>query len=628
MICRSCGIELPDGAEFCKECGTLQESPELETFVPAVETSEAPTAAEELFPEADDFDPRAFAGLDEDGNTFDPAAFAGLDLNEQEDASEEEEAAEEQPKKAKKAKKEKAPKEPKKRKAGAVVAVVLVIILVVAAAVAGLLWWLTMPLEEDILISDFTKNAQMEAGEAVLSFTIDRRDTDRLGLSDSVWCSVVTETDTVHRERTYQMTYALTTDGWQLDAVDGTDTAAWTTEPLVGISLEQLQATLIGRELEPEEDFTYIITEDDVADVEILSQDPDLIAGTDTVEASICITGELVSWTVDTTIQCSFDEIWHIDSLESAPAEIDFKPGYDFNLKDEELLKELYKAPITLGEDEDEDDKMEVIEIVEEGKETEPAAEEEPLVQTVKVTKGGVSEFTVEEGTFSLAKDRYLAKCTFVLDKGVAKLFVKATLICEHDGAKWVVEDVEYDAEVEKINLTGSWLGSYTAPNGKKPDLTVIFGTVKEDGTVENTFNFKSSETDLSIPVGCWLVTSKNDLKTMKITIEPGEWKNNPGAANPMEQVTLKGVLMIDDAVITDNSTFSIKLDRPEPVEEEIEEETTEVSADPAAEADKPADTTTETPADAPAAPSGNDNLNWDEINDPGLLGPNDLPIG
>ena len=215
-----------------------------------------------------------------------------------------------------------------------------------------------------------------------------------------------------------------------------------------------------------------------------------------------------------------------------------------------------------------------------------------------------------------------------MLDKGVAKLFVKATLICEHDGAKWVVEDVEYDAEVEKINLTGSWLGSYTAPNGKKPDLTVIFGTVKEDGTVENTFNFKSSETDLSIPVGCWLVSSKNDLKTMKITIEPGEWKNNPGAANPMDQVTLKGVLMIDDAVITDNSTFSIKLDRPEPVEEETEEETTEASADPAAEADKPADATTETPADAPAAPSGNDDLNWDEINEPALLGPNDLPIG
>jgi len=178
---------------------------------------------------------------------------------------------------------------------------------------------------------------------------------------------------------------------------------------------------------------------------------------------------------------------------------------------------------------------------------------------------------------------------------------------------------------VEKIDLTGTWLGSYTTTNGKKPDLTVIFGAAKEDGSLENTFNFKAPADDLTIPTGCWLISSKNDLKTMKITIEPGEWKNNPGAANPMDQVTLKGVLMIDDAIITDGTSFTIKLDRPEPVEEP-EEEAAQPTTEPTAQPDQTG-APTEVPANDTPSPIVPGSDFYNEINDPSLLGPNDLPI-
>lgn len=580
MICHICGAEIPDDSKVCELCGAeLTEEPAEEMAEETVEeTADAPAE--------DDFDPRAFAGLDETCE-FDPRAFAGLDTEQEQ----EEAPAEEAPVKKQ--------KEKKKRKPGAVAALVIAIVLVVLAAAAGVLWWLTMPAEEAVLVQDFTANAGLEEGETVTGFVIDLRETDRIGLSDAVWCSVVTETENVRRSRTYLMAYELTKEGWVLSVVDGVDTAGWLTEPLSGITAEELQADLVGQELEPEKDFTFVLTEEDLQEVEILSQTTDLDAGTDQVEAAITVTNDVLSWTVNAQISCSFEESWNIDELENAKAEIDYKPGMDFELEQEDFLAALYENPIVLGKPEEEEDTMEVIAVVADGEKTQKAEEEPAVEQEVLVTEETVSNFSVKESRFSLEEDRQLVDCSFELIKDVAQLYVEATVVYVYDGG-WKVDEVRYDAEVEEIILTGTWNGTYTESEGKTPKVTVKVEEA-EDGTEKLSFAFSPSEATPTFPTGSYALTAKTDPKTMGVELTPGEWIVNPWVE--INIVGLKGVLMIEEGVITDGKTFTITLDRPEPAVKPAQE--TEETAQPAAPA---ANTQPAAPAEKPqtTAPAEN----------------------
>ena len=535
MICPICGAEMAEDAKVCDLCGA-----EL--------TEETVEEITEEVAQEDDFDPRAFAGLSDETCEFDPRAFAGLDMEEPqpEEGWKEGQSAEEA-------------KPRKKRKAGAVAAMVIAVVLVVLVAAVGALWWLTMPVDEAVLKEDFVANAQLEEGESVMEFAIDLRETDRIGCSDAVWCSVVTETDAVRRTRTYLMAYALTKEGWVLDIVDGIETAAWTTEPLAGIGAEELQQDLVGCEMTVEEDFAYTLSEEDDTEVEILSQTTDLAAGTDQVEAVITVTTDILAWTVNAQVSCTFDDSWSIDTIENAAAQIDYKPGMDFDLEQEEFLSALYENPIVLGETEEEEDTMEVIAVVE-GADAEPA-EEEAVTQEVTVTEETVSNFSVKESRFSLAEDRQLVDCSFELIKDVAELYVEATIVYVYDKG-WKVEEVRYDAEVEQIKLDGTWNGTYTESEGKTPKVTVTASTA-DDGTQKISFAFSPSETAPAFPTGSYALTAKTDPETVTVELTPGEWIVNPYVE--MNVVGLKGMLMIDDGVITDGETFTVTLNRPEP---------------------------------------------------------------
>lgn len=542
MICHNCGSQLPDESRICAECGAEQTLPEMvENIMP-----------DEL-PASDDFDPRAFAGLDDDADDFDPRAFAGLDLDEEvtEPAAEQTPEVEAEP--AAKPKKTK-----KKRRKGLVALVVIAIVVAVLAAAAGALWWLTSPVDEEMLRRNFTDFAGLEEGEEVTAFTVDVRETDRIGRSDAVWCSVITKTDAIRYDRKYLMAYELTAEGWQLERVDGIETADWTTTPLTGIGLEELQTALVGWDVTAQDDYVYTLTEEDTAQVEILSQTTDLDAKTDQVEASVTVTTDVLAWTVNAQISCSFDESWNIDSLENSQAQLDFKPGMDFDLEQEDFLQALYAEPVTLGETAEEG-MMEVITVVD-GEAAAPAAQS-AQTQTVTVTEQTVSNFSVKDSTFSLEENKQLVECSFELIKDVAELYVEATLVCGHNGSAWEVEEITYDAEVEQIRLIGTWVGTYTESEGRTPKVTVTAATA-EDGTEKISFAFEPSEATPYFFYGSYALTAETDTKTMNVNLKPGEWINNPYA--DMQVVGLNGTLLIDDGVITDGATFTITLQRPE----------------------------------------------------------------
>lgn len=556
MLCHICGVELEEDAKVCPQCGA-----ELETAEePAVEEPEVEEALPEITQE-DDFDPRAFAGLDETME-FDPAVLAAMALEAEGNAPETAEPKQEEPQEESKPKKEK--KERKPMSPGAITALIVSIVVLVLAACAGALYYLTMPLEEAVLAEDFAAFQNLPEDEKVTSLTISRRETQRFQRSDAVWCSITTETPAVRHARSYLLSYELTKEGWKLFAVDNTATGSWDTAPLTGVSAEQLQALLVGQPVEADEDFTYTLTEEDVGEVEILSQTTDLNGRTDQVEASITVTDDILAWTVNAQIGCSFDEDWLLDSLENAQAVVDFKPGMDFKLTQEDHLEDLYANPIVLGlPEEEQEDMMEVIVATEPEEDTAPEEAEAAIVQEVAVTEETISNFAVEETTFRLEDSKHLVTCTFDLVKDIATLQVEAVMTYGHDGKTWEMEEVDYTATVKEVKLDGTWVGSYSESAERKPSVKLTF-TTAEDGTQSGTFAFSPSEITPVFGTGSYAATATTDLKTLTVTVTPGDWIANPYFE--MAVVGLDGTLLIDAGVISDNESFSITLQRPEEV--------------------------------------------------------------
>lgn len=584
MHCYHCGSPIPEDLKFCPQCGMpmeeqdepmeqeaafeepaladVPEAPAVEELLPAdlfeeelenprpiinddmmfgldeaIEIGEDEEKDSTLDPLSPDFDPRKFAGLDQE--EFRPISAAELL---------EEETAEEEP-----------IFEEKKKGRGGIVALVIALIAVILGAAAGLLYWLTEPAKALVVENDFVEYMQLDVDTEVTSFVIEDRETARIKRADTVWCSVTLEDGSTHLECDYVMNYRLTGEGWKLNAVDELNTDSWVLKPMSGASEETVIAALVGQQIKVSDTYTYTLTADDAASTEILAQDTDLEVGLDAVTARVNVVSELVGWSVETELEMVFDTEWQTAAFTHGDVEMEFKPGMEFKLTEEDFAEVLAANPMPMFRDTD-DVKTTVVTDGEEA----PAAM--TAAQTVKLNKANISDLTVVGTAFDLEHNTQTVAMSFVLDKQVAKLKVDAALIYVFEDG-WKIDTVEYAPTVDEIVLDGEWKGVYPEVDGRVPGVTLTIEK-NEDGTDNNVFAFGPSDTDPYFFTGKYYVAAEADTKTLEVALNATDWVlyYNPGGVT---MVDLKGVLLLDEAVITDGQNFRIALQREAAAEEE-----------------------------------------------------------
>ncbi|MBQ9968476.1 MAG: zinc ribbon domain-containing protein [Oscillospiraceae bacterium] len=607
MHCHACGSQVPDDVKFCTICGAsftddLDDSPEkkpLEAPIIEVEQTDAQpdpfaeeleAAAEEL-PQDDPFfippvqtpgfgdAATAAAPASEEENEdwmdpkspdFDPRKFAGLPLEEFQPMTtavetEDEPEAAAQPAAGDRRKKRRAKqmKEPKQKNGrGGLAVLIVALVLVVLAGAAGVLYWLTMPVKDAVAQSDLAAYLSLAPEEAVTSFSVDSRETSRLHRQDTLWCAITTEDPGVRASRSYVMNYRLTREGWILAAVDDHSTENWTTEPLSGASAEEAALALVGCEIEFDDTYTYTLTEADAAAAQILDQTTDLASRVDLLRVSVSAVDDLVGWTAEADLELIFENGWIFGDFRPDAPQLEFKPGMAFDLTEEDFLAVLAANPIPFAQPADDVTAT----VVTDGEEQAPAAS---AAQTIKVDKDAVSELTVTETAFDITADTQTVLVSFKLDKQVAKLSVEAALTYVFEDG-WRIDTITYVPTVEEIVLDGEWKGTYTESEGRIPGVTLTIAQ-NEDGTDNNVFAFGPSEQSPYFFTGKYYVSDEADPKTLAVDLKATDWVlyYNPGG---VALVSLEGgFLMIDEAKITDGSTFELVLQRTV-IETETEE--------------------------------------------------------
>lgn len=86
--------------------------------------------------------------------------------------------------------------------------------------------------EEQIQIDleAFTQKSILSDSEKIIEIAIDKRQTQKDEKLDTVWCTVQTEDER----------------GWILDEVSVSDKSSWVITPLIGVSDDEISASLIG----------------------------------------------------------------------------------------------------------------------------------------------------------------------------------------------------------------------------------------------------------------------------------------------------------------------------------------------------------------------------------------------
>ncbi len=597
MHCHACGSQVPDDVKFCTICGAsftddipeeAQEKKPLDAPIVEVEltTSQSDPFAEELDDpfftppvqtaqadaeedDSDDLivpDPASSTEdnwMDPKSPDFDPRKFAGLPLEEFQPMTtavetEDEPEAAERPAKGRRKKADRK----EKRGRGGIAALIVALIVVLLAGAAGVLYWLTMPVKDAVAQNDLANYLALSPEETVSEFFVETRETSRLHRQDTLWCTVTMEDPGVRSERSYVMNYRLTREGWTLAAVDELNTDTWTAEPLSGASDEEAALALVGCEVEFDDSYTYTLTEADAASAQILDRTTDLVSRVDVLKVSISAVDDLVGWTTEAELEMIFEDGWIFGDFRPEAPQIEFKPGMAFDLTEEDFLAVLAANPIPFAQAEEDVTAT----VVADGEAQAPAAS---AAQEIKIDKDAVSELTVMQTAFDMTADTQTVAVSFKLDKQVAKLSVEAALTYVFEDG-WKIDTVTYAPTVEEVILDGEWKGTYTESEGRIPGVTLTIAQ-NEDGTDNNVFAFGPSEQSPYFFTGKYYVADEVDTETLAVNLKATDWVlwYNPGG---VALVSLEGgYLMIDEAKITDGSTFTLALQRTV-IETETEE--------------------------------------------------------
>lgn len=355
----------------------------------------------------------------------------------------------------------------------------------------------------------YSKAEFLAENEKIVNMTLEKRETEKDKDLDVVWCTVTTEDDRCSYEKGLVLTYNYYDEGgWILDLVSVNNKSEWVITPLTGASNDEISASLNGINITADNEIWYV-SQDNIKNISIDNQETNLDAKTDTVMVSLTVDDLVEEAIGQLKIQYTFNDGWVVDSISGTESfTANFKPGLELNITDETLLNELSGETFEYG------------------------ITEETIfwtsndLQTISINKSDLSGFEVEShDSFNKGTvQKYVCSCVltkphaeFALNIGIAYSYI--------DG--WNMEPISIEAKCTTATIEGMWKGTYRdVPYNGTCELTIT--GVDADGTINAIYSYNPEVTNDFSEAGSYHVSGTIDLSTLLITLEAGEWIEQP----------------------------------------------------------------------------------------------------
>lgn len=407
----------------------------------------------------------------------------------------------------------------------------IVIGLVAVIVVFSFIYNLSSGISKKEIKSDLTSYLSLDIDSKITDVEIERENKNDKTGQYTLWCNITIENEKIKKEQSYVLYYTSSNGKeWYLDYAEASNYDSWNVSPLVGVTEEEIKNCLIEQPIDVEGN-EILLTESNLQDLEIVSQETDLDAKTDSVEISYNIKNEVMTSAVSQNLQFKFqNETWKLSSGDIVSSESDYKEGAEFNKSDEEILNDIYSTPIQLTG--------------------------EYGTQQISLDSSTVTGLSIQSSEFDIATNLQNVKCSFNVTKKVATLNVEATLSYKYNSASgWKISSINYTTNIENISLVGTWQGYYNGSS--KPSGTITIDSHDANNMLSGTFAFGPSSTSPDYESGSYSILGGIDKEDLTIRLKGNQWINKP---DYYRMIDFDGMLWIDEQKIADGDDFEFIL--------------------------------------------------------------------
>ena len=286
-----------------------------------------------------------------------------------------------------------------------------------------------------------------------------------------------------------------TDDTWNYNW--GTD-AKWNSKPKHGADLTDIQKALDGQIVMCGEEEWVI---DSQASINVASQNTDLENGTDTVNAKVMISDEVMSASGNTNVSLRWNGlIWEPTQIKNDSFIAEYKESYKPEFSETDIIEALDDKVIWWDTD--------------------------TAQQNIIIYKENIENFKLLEAVYSEKGKLYKQHCSFVMNKGVAIFDVDAYVYFEFNNNSWTFHGNSITPTVKSVDVTGKWIGTYGDKGNMNVTLTI--NTQSKDGSLTATFDFSPKPTNTDGKSGSFKMRGGIDLSTLEIMLDPTEWIQHP----------------------------------------------------------------------------------------------------
>jgi len=500
MICNKCGSEVKEDMQFCESCGTP-----IQNDTPSAQPSQEKPVTKPSKPVPDNKTPKSTAGSD------DPHKKLGMLI-------------------------------------GGIGLIIAAIIIIVAFLVVGgpKPKFPVVPdelmIKEDVtayLDKEFAPDEDEEAENigkilkvssvTVLGNELPDEENDKIAEAE---VEVIIENDHYQQTRQYELHYKKYSEtGWRMKSLNVNDDDEWLTVAKAGVEDEIVKKQLAGTDTTIGGKYVWV-NEENLGNVEITNRETDLKNGMETVYVSYEVLSDVAKCKRDAVLQYQFrDTQWQYEGMTLGTLEeISYNDGYAFDGSEIKIKADIYSNPVIL-----------------------PGSYGE---QQVKVDESTLTNFVSQVGAYDWDSRTVNVQASFNVVKKLATLKVDANISYVYNAGGWQIDRIQYSPVVESVSIKGSWKGYYTTWSSK-PSLTLKISKQDAENMLKGTFTFGPSANAPDFESGSFSVIGGIEKENLAVNIKGNEWVEQPDG---FSMVDLYGMLVIDEAKITNNRNFEVTL--------------------------------------------------------------------
>ena len=373
-------------------------------------------------------------------------------------------------------------------------------------------------IQEDL--EAFSDKVFLDDGETITSVVIDKRDTDKKQKTDKVWCTVTTEKDDISYEKGVLLDYYLYDKaGWELDDYTVDDSEKWVICPLKGVNEGEISASLVGKTIMVDDE-EWEISEGEISNLSIQSQNTDLERNTDQVTVEVVLESDVERVTGVVTTDYQFDKEWKITNLSVKDTlSVEIKDGKALNIDAEKL-----KADVN-------------------GHQEEYGLKDN--TQKITIRKSGIEDLKiVSQQSESKGCTQVIHYSAKLVKKNITfNMDAETTYIYSED--KWKYQGTQVDLSFDSVDLLGTWKGTYTAvisDGVNELDITDVDG---------NNITATYSYTPYTIKEpGSYTVQGEFNPETLELVLQAGDWVQEPTKGTTYVKRNVSATLYVDEGTM------------------------------------------------------------------------------